>query len=104
MSQKITQMVVENCDSQFLINQIKQTVIDEVNRIMSSSKNVGSQDKLFSRQQTAKYFDISMTTLHDWTNKGILQAHSIGGKVFYKQSSIESAIRPTKPYTCKKKK
>lgn len=103
MNQKITQMTVENCDSQFLVTQIKQVIADEVQRAIASHLQAPKTDKLFTRVQAAEYLDRSLPTLHAWTQQGILQAYSIGGCIYYKQSDIDSALKPTKPYTNGKK-
>ena len=45
-----------------------------------------------TRKEVARLFKISLVTLHDWTEKGILTAYKIGNKVFYKRVEVESAL------------
>jgi hypothetical protein len=48
--------------------------------------------ELMTRQETADYFKVDMSTLHNWTKKGKLNAYGIGGRVYYKRSEIESRL------------
>jgi len=45
-----------------------------------------------TRREVARLFGISLVTVHDWTNKGILTAYKIGNKVFYKHVEVENAL------------
>lgn len=48
--------------------------------------------KLYSRQQLADFFDVDISTIHNWTKRGILTANQIGGRVYYKREDVESAM------------
>lgn len=52
---------------------------------------------LLSRKETAKKLCISLPTLHQWTKNGNIQAHRIGGRVLYKWSEIELALKAIEP-------
>ncbi|MEH6769455.1 helix-turn-helix domain-containing protein [Maribacter arcticus] len=45
-----------------------------------------------SRQEVAQMFKINLSTVHNWTKNGTLQAFQIGGRVFYKRELVENAI------------
>jgi hypothetical protein len=49
-------------------------------------------DELMTRTETAEYFKVDMSTLWNWTKKGKLTAHGIGGRVYYKRSEIEMSV------------
>lgn len=49
-------------------------------------------DELMTRQETADYFKVNMSTLWQWTKKEKLIAYGIGGRVYYKRSEIESRV------------
>lgn len=57
-------------------------------------------EKLLSPAETCKMFQptISKVTLTSWTNKGLLQDHRMGGRVFYKQSEILASLTTLKKY------
>jgi excisionase family DNA binding protein len=44
------------------------------------------------RQEVAKMLSIDLSTVHNWTKRGILTAHQIGGRVFYLRTDVENAI------------
>lgn len=48
--------------------------------------------KFLSRQDVAKMLKVDLSTIHNWTVKGILTAFQIGGRVYYKASDIETAL------------
>lgn len=45
-----------------------------------------------TRNEVAELFKIDLSSVHNWTKKGILQAYQISGRVYYKRTEIESAI------------
>jgi excisionase family DNA binding protein len=48
--------------------------------------------EFLSRQEVAQLLKINLSTVHNWTKNGTLQAFQIGGRVFYKRELIENAI------------
>jgi hypothetical protein len=48
---------------------------------------------LLSRQETADLLKISLVTLHDWTNTGILKSYKISGRVYYKKHEVLATVR-----------
>jgi excisionase family DNA binding protein len=49
-------------------------------------------DPVLTREQTAKRFNIDLSTLHRWTQQGKIKAHAIGNRIYYKDSSIQEAL------------
>lgn len=58
------------------------------------------EEKLLSPADACKMFQpaISKSTLHNWTEKGLLQAHYLGGRKYYKQSEILSKLETLTRY------
>lgn len=48
--------------------------------------------KYLTRNDVAEMLQIDISSVHNWTKKGILQAHQISGRVYYKRSEVENAI------------
>ncbi len=48
--------------------------------------------ELMTRIETAKFFKVSLTTLWQWNKKGVLNAHGVGNRVYYKRSEIEQRL------------
>lgn len=53
-----------------------------------------SPDELLTREQTAKIFQVDLSTLWHWTKKGKIQSYGIGHRVYYKRSEIDAALTP----------
>ena len=52
--------------------------------------------QLFSREELAKYFNCHLSTIHNWTKKGLLTSYCANGRVYYKMSDLELALMPTR--------
>ncbi|WP_019669923.1 helix-turn-helix domain-containing protein [Eudoraea adriatica] len=48
--------------------------------------------ELLTREETAEYLKISLSTLWHWSKKGILPSYGIGNRVFYKRSEVVSCL------------
>lgn len=62
---------------------------------METIKNSGFENplkKLLTREETAKFFHVDLSTLHNWKKKGVLLPVGIGGRVYYRMSDIEQAL------------
>lgn len=59
---------------------------------LSQAKQNTEQSNILTRKKTAELLGVDISTLHNWTKKGILIAHGIGGRVYYKRSEIEHAL------------
>ncbi len=49
--------------------------------------------ELLTREETAKYLKVSLTTLWHWSKKGILKSYGIGNRVYYKRSEVEASLQ-----------
>lgn len=45
-----------------------------------------------SRQEVADLLKADLSSIHNWTKRGILQSYSLAGRVYYKRLEIENAI------------
>lgn len=50
--------------------------------------------EFLTRDQVRKLFNVDLSTVHNWTKKGKLKAYGIAGRVYYKRSEVELAIKP----------
>ena len=48
--------------------------------------------ELLTREETAEYLKISLSTLWHWSKKGILPSYGIGNRLYYKTSEVEEGI------------
>jgi hypothetical protein len=50
--------------------------------------------EFLTRQQVKELLDVDLSTVHNWTKRGKLQAYGIAGRVYYKRSEVEQALKP----------
>ena len=48
--------------------------------------------ELLTRKEVAEMFKCDLSTVHNWTKKGILKKYGTGNSIFYKRSEVESAL------------
>ena len=73
-----------------LPEQIKEilTLVKELSISSNSNISKPNENELMSRQATADYFGVDISTIHNWTKKGKLKAYCIGNEVYYRQSEF----------------
>ncbi|MDB4752598.1 helix-turn-helix domain-containing protein [Winogradskyella sp.] len=74
-----------------------QTTQDQlVARVVSELKNELKQatftEQYLTREEVSKLLKISLSTIHNWTKRGILQPFQIGGRIYFKASHIECSM------------
>lgn len=52
------------------------------------------QLKWVPRKEVARMLSVSYTTLYSWQRKGVLNAYSIGNRVYYKLEEVNNALTP----------
>ena len=73
------------------------------NRFKSEIDNLKSDfqpkqpTEYLTRNQVKEMLDVDMSTIHNWTKRGKIQAYGIGNRIYYKRSEIEQAIIPLHP-------
>lgn len=53
------------------------------------------EKKLLTRKETAKFFDVTVRTITNWTSQGIITPTKVGGKVFFLKSDLEALFNPS---------
>ncbi len=48
--------------------------------------------EFLTRNEVAELFKIDLSSVHNWTKKGILTAYQISGRVYYKRDEVLTAI------------
>ena len=77
-------------------------IIEHVLKQHSLEGKPEKEDVYLSRIKTAKQLDISLVTLHTWTQQGKLQAYKIDGssKVYYSEREVRNLIPSSKKTIC----
>lgn len=71
-----------------LLDQRQQKKLDEFLKHFEPQQ----PNKYVRRKNIAQMYDVNLSTIHNWTVRGILTAYQIGGVVMYKLSEVEDAI------------
>lgn len=49
-------------------------------------------NEYLSRLEVSSMLKIDLSSVHNWTKKGILISYQIGGRVYYKRQEVENGI------------
>jgi Helix-turn-helix domain len=74
-----------------LVNLIDEVVKRQLEDLKKSYQPKEPNEYL-TRNNVAELLSVDLSTVHNWTKKGILHAKQIGGRVFYLREEIENAI------------
>jgi hypothetical protein len=70
---------------------LKSEIKPEIVALIDKMKPNQGNDYL-TRKEVAKMLKINLSSVHNWTKKGILKSHQIGHRVYYKLAEIENSI------------
>ncbi|WP_221406944.1 helix-turn-helix domain-containing protein [Elizabethkingia meningoseptica] len=59
---------------------------------LNLSKESQTEKEVYTRDETAKLLDVSLTTLFHWNNQGILKAKKIGKRVYYSKTDVQAHL------------
>jgi len=83
--------LVVQLKSEELFNKIRQIVSCQLEKT-ELDKNI--KEELFTRKQTAKFFDVAISTIHRWKKEGKINSYGIGGREYYrKEELLQSLIK-----------
>ena len=87
-----TVLQLENTTAVDFKNEISEVL---ENLLMKFSPNFNNQEdnKLLTREETAKMLSVSLVTLWEWTRKDLIPAYRIGNKVRYKKGEVLEALQ-----------
>lgn len=79
-------------DLQLFTNQLEQKIYERLKHDQNTNKQHQTPNEFLTARETENLLKISATTLHDWSNKGILKKHRIGGRIRFKYDELTSAM------------
>lgn len=65
--------------------------LENLNRFNPSSEK-DSPKEVMTRKETAELFSVSMVTIHDWVNSGIIKPYKVGNRTYFKRSELLSVM------------
>lgn len=87
-------LLVEGLSRKELDNMISDSIRDAFKSVIAEQK---TENRLFTREQTAQLLNIDLSTLHAWVNKGKIKSHAIGSRRYFKEEDILDALIEIKP-------
>ena len=87
----INVLQLENINANDFKNEIVKDVLTALKGFATSLQP--DNEKLLTREETAKMLSISLVTLHSYTKNDVIPAYRIGYKVRYKHSDILLALK-----------
>ena len=70
---------------------IAQTIQRELSAILKADP-APDPDELLTRRKAAGYLGLSLPTLHEYTQRGIVTAYRIGSRVRYRRGELSNAL------------
>jgi excisionase family DNA binding protein len=84
-------ILVNGVTPQQLTETILKGVETQINDLKKTFKPKEPEDFL-TRLETAKLLKISLTTVHEWANTGILKMYKLGNRTYFSRKEIESTL------------
>ena len=69
-----------------------QLVAQVVNELKNELKQATFTEQYLTREEVSELLKISLSTIHNWTKRGILHPYQIGGRIYFKASDIECSM------------
>jgi hypothetical protein len=73
-----------------LANLISECVKTHIQELITATNKEQSKTEsdLLTRKETADFFKVSLVTVHQWVNNGIIHPFKIGSKTYFKKSEL----------------
>lgn len=68
---------------------IQKLVREELEKIIPAQSE---EKEIYTREETSKLLNVSLTTLFHWNNQGVLKAKKIGKRVYYSKSDVMAQL------------
>jgi len=82
----------------YFIEVTPEELIEEViTRLQNYKKEDIVNESYLTVEEVAQLFKVSLSTIYSWRKNGILKACQIGGRVYFKQTEIDSAVIDLNP-------
>ena len=74
--------------------QLREDILSLKSELAEIKSNLQPKEptKYLGRKEVAEMLDVNISTVHNWTVKGVLTALQIGGRVYYRKVDIEAAM------------
>lgn len=77
-----------------LVNLITECVKTQFQELLTSSIKEQPKDEndFLTRKETAQFFKVSLVTIHQWMNDGIIKPYKVGNRTYFKKSELINVV------------
>ena len=75
-------------DLKDLFGQVLKTELEAVKKHLQPKQ----PNEYLTRKEVSEMLKIDLSSVHNWSKRGILKPHQIGNRVYYKLKEVENAI------------
>ena len=68
-------------------------ILDGISRLAKESRPYLNGEEFLSNREASKYLKVSIRTLQEWRDTGVIPYIQIKGKIIYRQSDIERLLQ-----------
>ena len=86
------EVLIYKVNPQELKNALIESVTNQLNEFKKHLEQPRKTNEYLSRNDVSNMLGINLSSVHNWTKKGLLRAYQISGRVYYKRSEIEESI------------
>ncbi len=73
-----------------LANIISESVKAQIQELVNVAKTEQPQEQndFLTRKETAQFFKVSLVSIHQWMNDGIIKPYKVGNRTYFKKSEL----------------
>jgi excisionase family DNA binding protein len=74
-----------------LVNRISESVktqIQELSNYLKALTPTKNEKEFLTRKEVAELFKVSLVTIHEWCNSGVLKHYKVGNRTYFKYSEL----------------
>lgn len=80
---------------------LQEMISSSVRSVLNETRE--ESPKYCTRKELCSIFKVSMPTIHNWINKGLLKPHKIGSRTYFDFSEVQQAMKTRGVYKYKHK-
>jgi hypothetical protein len=95
----MTEISISRVTPQELVQLINEGIKNQLHEFTTciNSKSLSEDKPHLTKRETAKFFDVSLNCINDWSKKGILNPMKVGQRVYFsKQECIQAMFNQNK--------
>ncbi|MFT3884648.1 MAG: helix-turn-helix domain-containing protein [Flavobacteriales bacterium] len=88
------------------LDQLEQRIAEVIRKELDArdtKDRPSPNDELLTRKAAAEVLGVSLPTLHEYTQRGIIPAHRLGSRVRYKRAELIAALESIRPANTRRK-